>query len=240
MKNILLIVSSLLFVFIFGANPYVWGHTDVTPKEAKGLIDTTTDLIVVDVREAESEYCNEDPASPVPPGHIPGALNYPWSSGVFQERYTELPSEGKILIVCRSANRSNQAAEFLDSKGYKHVYEMTEGMKGWEWDTAGCVDSKEEEKSKIHISDRRGERWDITQAVSIGFKPENFQFGLGRDAFKPLDDTFLKNDTAKTPSDLRIIGIAGDTDTQAYSIPKLTGHEIANTTLGSEPIAAAY
>ena len=240
MKNTLFIVSFLLFPSFFGTNPSVWGHTDVTPKEAKDLIDTATDLIVVDVREAESEYCNEDPAPPVPPGHIPGALNYPWSSGVFQERYTELPRERKILIVCRSANRSNQAAEFLDSKGYKHVYEMTEGMKGWEWKTAGCVASAGDESSKTYITDRRGERWDITQAVSIGFKPENFQFGLGRDAIRPLDNTVLKNDTSKAPSDLRIIGIAGDADAQAYSIPKLTGHEIANTTLGSEPIAAAY
>ena len=100
--------------------------------------------------------------------------------------------------------------------------------------------SEGDEKSKIYITDRRGERWDITQAVSIGFKPKNFQFGLGRDAIRPLDNTFLKNDTSKTPSDLRIIGISGDSDAQAYSIPKLTGHEIANTTIGSEPIAAAY
>ena len=240
MKNTLFIVLFLFFASFSGPNPYVWGHTDVTPQEAKELIDTNTELIVVDVREAESEYCNQDPFSPVPPGHIPGALNYPWSSGVFQEKYSELPREGKILIVCRSGNRSNQAGEFLDSKGYKHVYEMTEGMIAWEWDTIGCVNSEGDEKSKIYISDRRGEQWDITQAVSIGFKPENFQFGLGRDAFKPLDDTFLKNDTSKTPSDLRIIGIAEESDAQAYSIPKLTGHEIANTTIGSEPIAAAY
>jgi rhodanese-related sulfurtransferase len=119
----------------------VWGHTDVTPQEAKNLIDTNTDLIVVDVREEESEYCSEDLTSSVPPGHIPGALNYPWSSGVLEEKYTELPIAGKILVVCRSGNRSNQAAEFLDSKGYEQIYDMTEGMSAWEWDTVGCVDS---------------------------------------------------------------------------------------------------
>ena len=27
---------------------------------------------------------------------------------------------------------------------------------------------------KIFISDRKGEEWDITQAVSIGFKPDKF------------------------------------------------------------------
>lgn len=140
MKNTLFIASFLLFASFFGPNPYVWGHTDVTPQEAKNLFDTNDDLIVVDVREEESEYCNKATSS-VPPGHIPGALNYPWSSGVLQERYTELPLEGEILIVCRSGNRSNQAAEFLDSKGYKHIYDMTEGMSAWEWDTVVCVDS---------------------------------------------------------------------------------------------------
>ena len=96
------------------------------------------------------------------------------------------------------------------------------------------------EKRTTSILDRRGERWDITQAVSIGFKPENFQYGLGRDAIRPLDDTFLRNDSSKAPSHLRIIGISDNSDAQAYSIPKLTRHEIANTTIGSEPIAAAY
>jgi len=96
------------------------------------------------------------------------------------------------------------------------------------------------EKRETSIIDRRGERWDITQAVSIGFKPENFQYGLGKNAIRPLDDTFLRNDSSKAPSHLRIIGIAENSDAQAYSIPKLTAHEIANTTLGSAPIAAAY
>jgi len=141
MKNIFCVVSFLLLALSFGANPYVWGHTDITPLEAKDLIDANTDLIVIDVREEDSEYCNENSTSPVPPGHIPGALNYPWSSGVLQQRYTELPIDGEILIVCRSGNRSNQAAEFLDSKSYMQIYDMTDGMSAWEWDTVGCVDS---------------------------------------------------------------------------------------------------
>jgi rhodanese-related sulfurtransferase len=141
MKKAFSIVLFLLIALSFGTNPYVWGHTDITPQDAKSLIDSNTDVIVVDVREAESEYCNEDPTSSAPPGHIPGALNYPWSSGVLQERYTELPIDGGILIVCRSGNRSNQAAEFLDSKGYMQIYDMTDGMSAWEWDTVGCVDS---------------------------------------------------------------------------------------------------
>lgn len=95
-------------------------------------------------------------------------------------------------------------------------------------------------KDKTYIVDRRGEQWDITQAVSIGFKPENFQYGLGKNAITPLDDNSLRNDSLKAPSDMRIIGITENSNAQAYSVPKLSRHEIANSTIGSKPIAAAY
>ena len=45
--------------------------------------------------------------------------------------------------------------------------------------------------NQIYIVDRTGEKWDITQAVSIGFDPSGFQFGIGRDAIRPLDESSL-------------------------------------------------
>ncbi len=96
------------------------------------------------------------------------------------------------------------------------------------------------EGDQTFIIDRQGEQWDITQAVSIGFKPENFQFGLGRNAFTPLDDSFLRNQTENMPSDLRILGVSDDAEVRAYSIPRLRGHEIANSVIGSKPIAVGY
>ena len=136
--------SALVLVFLMGLSSTAWAHTDVTPQEAKNLIDTNDNLMVVDVREEESEYCDENPTPPVPPGHIPGALNYPWSSGVLQERYGEFSTDSEILVVCRSGNRSNQAAEFLDSKGYLTIYDMVDGMGAWEWETVICLDSDED------------------------------------------------------------------------------------------------
>lgn len=141
MKHFFVTVSFLLFVSFMGLNSSAWAHTDVTPQEAKNMIDTNEDLIVVDVREKESEYCDKDPTPPMPPGHIPGALNYPWNSGIFQERYQELPQDGEILLVCRSGNRSNQAAEFLDAKSYLNIYDMEGGMLAWEWETETCSPS---------------------------------------------------------------------------------------------------
>lgn len=96
------------------------------------------------------------------------------------------------------------------------------------------------EGGKTYIVDRTGHRWDITQAESLGFKPERFQYGLGKNAFTPLDDTYLSRDSKDVPQDLRVIGVEDGTYAKAYSVPRLSYHEISNSTLGSEPVAVGY
>ena len=93
---------------------------------------------------------------------------------------------------------------------------------------------------RTYISDRTGERWDITQAVSIGFKPYGFQFGIGRNAIRPLDESHLGQGDHDLDARARVIGVENGTDAHAYVVRKLTRHEIANTRLGDTPIAAAY
>jgi hypothetical protein len=93
---------------------------------------------------------------------------------------------------------------------------------------------------KTYIVDRTGERWDVTQARSIGFVPERFDYGLGKQAFTPLDDSYLTDDTAWVYDGLRVIGVTDGTQAKAYSISKLSRHEIANSMIGSEPIAVGY
>ncbi|TKJ36473.1 MAG: hypothetical protein CEE38_11710 [Planctomycetes bacterium B3_Pla] len=124
------IVLLLAGVILIVSNPCALAHTDVTAEQARNLIDSTTDLIVIDVRE-RYEYCDAK-------GHIPGALNYPWSSGVLKIRYEELSTDGPVLVVCRSGGRSNAAANFLDSKGFLMIYDMLGGMSAWQWETAPC------------------------------------------------------------------------------------------------------
>lgn len=93
---------------------------------------------------------------------------------------------------------------------------------------------------KTFIRDTKGEKWEITQAVSIGFSPYDFEFGLGRNAFTPLDDGKLRDATKNIPRKLRILGVSGETETKAFSIKKLRGHEVANSHIDDTPIAAAY
>jgi hypothetical protein len=106
------------------------------------------------------------------------------------------------------------------------------------WGTASSFVTSE--KDKTFIVDQRGERWDITQAESIGFKPEGFQYGIGRNAFTPLDETGLDGDTSSVSRNLRVIGISDGTLAQAYSVDKLWRHEIANSKIGSKPVAVGY
>ncbi len=93
---------------------------------------------------------------------------------------------------------------------------------------------------KTYIEDQDGERWDVTQAKSLGFKPERFQYGIGRNAFTPLDDSSLSDGSSAVLRNPRVIGITDGTEARAYAIPKLRYHEIANTRIGTKPVAAGY
>ena len=97
-----------------------------------------------------------------------------------------------------------------------------------------------QEGDKTYIEDIKGERWDVTQAKSIGFEPERFQFGVGRNAFSPLDDSHLSEDTSLVSEDLRVLGVAEGPEARAYSIPKLRHHETANSEIGSKKIVVGY
>ena len=97
-----------------------------------------------------------------------------------------------------------------------------------------------ERNDKTYIVDRHGERWDVTQAVLIGFEPHRFQHGIGRNAFTPLDDSQFSTDNAGVRRNERVIGIADGEHANAYVVSKLWRHEVANSFVGDLPIAAAY
>jgi len=96
------------------------------------------------------------------------------------------------------------------------------------------------EGGKTAIRDRRGEWWDVTQAETLGFDPEGFQYGIGRNAFTPLTDARVREEENRLPGHLRVIGVVQGEEIRAYSVPRLRGHEVANSTLGGKEIAVAY
>ena len=97
-----------------------------------------------------------------------------------------------------------------------------------------------EENGKSYIVDLHGERWDVTQAKSIGFDPARFRHGIGRNAFTPLDDSQVKDKNPDFSSNTRVLGISDGKEARAYSVPRLYRHEVANSRIGDQAISAAY
>jgi hypothetical protein len=96
------------------------------------------------------------------------------------------------------------------------------------------------ENGKTRIVDQRGERWDVTQAESLGFDPRGFQYGIGRSAFTPLDDSRVRKEDDGIPESTRVIGVKEGASPRAFSVPSLGSHEVANSNLGGKPIAVGY
>lgn len=102
----------------------------IPPQEARQRLDADEDWILVDVRSVE-EYRM---------GHPPGAFNVPWALQgprglVANPDFVEvmkrlfLPSQ-KLILSCRSGNRSNHAAHALTEMGYETCVNMAGGMVG--------------------------------------------------------------------------------------------------------------
>jgi rhodanese-related sulfurtransferase len=50
--------------------------------------------------------------------------------GELGARYTEIPQEDSVYLICRAGSRSNQAAHALAGAGWK-VLNVSDGMIGW-------------------------------------------------------------------------------------------------------------
>ena len=113
------------------------------------------------------------------------------------------------------------------------------GLIGY-WHKQVTAQSVRHQGDKTYLVDQYGENWDISQAVSLGFKPKYFQYGIGRNTIKPVDDHALKSNGSPLSDSTRIIGVRIKGESHAYSVSKLARHEIANTIIGDEAITVGY
>jgi len=97
-------------------------YVDVSIQQAKEMIDRG-EVFILDVRTQE-EY-NE--------GHISGSTLIPVQE--LEARLNELPRNKKILVYCRSGNRSATASEILIKNGFTQIFNMKGGIT--EWKNAG-------------------------------------------------------------------------------------------------------
>jgi rhodanese-related sulfurtransferase len=89
---------------------------DITVEELVHKHEADPKFVLVDVREAdELQTVKVDWATWIPMGDLP-------------KRLGELDKGAEIALMCHHGGRSARAAAFLDTQGFKHVYNVDGGV----------------------------------------------------------------------------------------------------------------
>ena len=98
-------------------------YEQITAQEAKELMDSSEDFIILDVREQDEFDA----------GHISGAKLIPYTE--IESKAEEILSnkDNPILVYCRSGRRSKIAAETLVKLGHTNIKEFG-GIIDWPYE----------------------------------------------------------------------------------------------------------
>ena len=98
-------------------------YEQITPQEAKKIMDSGEEHIILDTRE-QDEFDS---------GHIPKAILIPYTE-IENKAIEMIPDKDKLILVyCRSGRRSKIAAEALSKLGYTNVKEFG-GIIDWPYE----------------------------------------------------------------------------------------------------------
>ena len=64
--------------------------------------------------------------------HIPGAVNIDVNAPNFDNKVAELDKNKTYLVHCAAGVRSAKAAKKMEGAGFKELYDLAPGFKGWE------------------------------------------------------------------------------------------------------------
>ena len=80
-----------------------------------------SDYILIDVRTKDEFDL----------GHIDSAINLDFYSDTFQNEILSLPKNEKIVLYCRTNNRSSKTATILKQNGYRDILVISGGITEW-------------------------------------------------------------------------------------------------------------
>ncbi|MCF7926763.1 MAG: rhodanese-like domain-containing protein [Candidatus Izimaplasma sp.] len=126
MKKIILTVLLIVLVITMSACGNK-EYTNISNAELNEILASDETYQFVDVRTQE-EYYDE---------HIPG-FNINKDYYLFRTDYSmldKLDSTIPTVIMCNSGNRSVDASEIFVELGFVEVYNLTDGIQGWNGDT---------------------------------------------------------------------------------------------------------
>lgn len=110
MKKIIIILS-VSFLFLACSNK---GYKNLNIEKAIKLVNSSTNLIILDVRTRE-EYLA---------GNIPNSINIDVLSQDFKSKIDMLDKNKEYLIYCRSGNRSAIASSIMSTNGFLNIYNL--------------------------------------------------------------------------------------------------------------------
>jgi len=95
-------------------------YIDVSPAEAKDLIETKPGLIVIDVSPHYER------------GHLPGAVHYYLGDGSLDAAIPTLDPNREYLVYCHVDSVAIAGAQKLIDAGFKTVYRLEGNYGAWE------------------------------------------------------------------------------------------------------------
>ena len=110
MKKIIIILS-ISFLFLACSNK---GYKNLNIEKAIKLVNSSTNLIILDVRTRE-EYLT---------GNIPNSINIDVLSQDFKSKIDMLDKNKEYLVYCRSGNRSAIASSIMSTNGFLNIYNL--------------------------------------------------------------------------------------------------------------------
>ena len=114
------IFTVLLLAGLLSASLCLAGEPkNISSTQAQALIAKDKKLVLLDVRTPD-EYRQ---------AHLHGAQLIPL--GELAQRIKEVPRDRPLLVYCSVGARSVSAAGLLAARGYRDVYQMSDGLVGW-------------------------------------------------------------------------------------------------------------
>ena len=93
--------------------------TEITPNEAKAIINARQDVVLLDVRTQEEYEL----------ARVEGAVLIPMHE--LQSRVEELDPDRPTIVMCHHGMRSYQVALFLQSLDFPEVANLAGGIERW-------------------------------------------------------------------------------------------------------------
>ena len=179
-------------------------YIDVTPAEARELIDNNPDLIIIDVSPVYDQ------------GHLPGAVSYYLGDGSLDDAIPNLDKNGKYLVYCHSTSVAITGSQKLIDAGFETVYRLDGNYSAWvsagyevETLTASFIDVTPSEARELIDNNPDLIIIDVSPVYDQGHLPGAIHYYLGDGSLDDAIPTLDKDATYLVYCHVDSVAIAG-------------------------------